>query len=330
MQTETKKYLVTGGAGFIGSHLAERLLERGYEVTILDRQPPSRAPYLPVSHPRLSYAQGSVTDRSLVRELAAEHDAIFHLAAILGVKSTMSHTVELIQNNLKGTSTILEEARRTGTKVIFASTSEVYGKGEPPFSENMDLLFGETTKLRWSYALGKSVEECLCLAYGQRELPVAIVRYFNIFGPRQKEGAYGGVAPRFIQAALKGEDLLVYGDGSQTRSFTYVSDAVEATIGCLRDEANQQIFNIGSYNEITVLDLAKKIKSLAGSSSKIVRAPFEKVYPSGFEEIPRRSPDIRKAEKILNYRPRVSLEQGLKETIEWFRQKIATEERREP
>ncbi|RKD24722.1 NAD-dependent dehydratase [Ammoniphilus oxalaticus] len=318
-----RKYLVTGGAGFIGSHLAEGLLERGYKVTVLDNLENSIADPDLDQNSQLSFVKGSVTDRSLVRELVAEHDAVFHLAAMLGVKTTMTHTIEMVQNNLAGTSIILEEAMRTGKKVVFASTSEVYGKGEPPFSENMDLRFGNTTKLRWSYALGKSLEECLCLAYGRKKLPITIVRYFNIFGPRQKDGSYGGVVSRFIKAALTGEDLLVYGDGSQTRSFTYVSDAVEGTIRCLEEKADQEIFNVGSRNEITILGLATKIKNLTKSSSNIVHIPFDKVYPHGFEEIPKRSPDINKIETILQYEPQVKLEQGLKESIGWYRRKLA-------
>lgn len=315
--------MVTGGAGFIGSHLAEKLTEQGHQVTILDNlvHPNSGSNLDRITHAQ--FIKGSVTDRSLVRKLVFEHDTVFHLAAMLGVKTTMSHTVEMVQNNFQGTSIILEEAMRTGSKIIFTSTSEVYGKNTPPFSEDMDLLFGETTKLRWSYAIGKSLEECLCIAYGNKGLPITIVRYFNIFGSRQKEGAYGGVIPRFVKAALKGEDILVYGDGNQTRSFTHVSDAIDATVRCMQEEADQEIFNIGSSNETTIIDLANKIQHLTASSSTISFVPYEEVYPQGFEEIPKRFPSIRKAEKLLHYQPKVNLEQGLKETIEWYRLQLA-------
>lgn len=311
--------LVTGGAGFIGSHLAERLCERGYQVTVLDNL--SREKHYLAQHVQL--VQGSVTDRAKVEELVANHDVVFHLAAILGVKTTVTNPMEMVHNNYAGTWTILQAALRTGSKVIFASTSEVYGKGNPPFSEEMDQVYGPPKKLRWSYALGKSLEEKLCLACGEKGLPVSIVRYFNIYGPRATEGSYGGVVPRFIRAALRGDELPVFGDGQQTRSFMYVDDAVEATIRMMAKEADQEIVNIGTDDTITINGLAQTIKSLAKSPSPIIHLPYEQVFPSGFEEIPHRKPDVRKLNQLLRFQPTTPLVDGLKQTIDWYRREAS-------
>jgi UDP-glucose 4-epimerase len=308
--------LITGGGGFIGLHLAKKLKEYGYKVTILD-----------VNHVETSdcegmqFIKGSVLDESLLQRIVPLYSYVFHLAALLGVRRSMTGTVNMIHNNVIGTMNVLKASLHTKSKVIFASTSEVFGKAEPPFTENGDLVFGTPTKLRWSYAIAKSLEESLCLGYGLQGLPVSIVRYFNVYGPRQKEGLYGGVIPRFIKAALDGKEIPVYGNGLQTRSFTYVGDAVELTIRtAFEPKAEQQIVNIGAENEISVLQLAKKIKCLAQSSSPIVHVPFEQVYPEGFEEIPRRRPSTAKSADLLGFKAETSLDQGLTATIHWYKQ----------
>lgn len=310
------KCLVTGGAGFIGSHLAEKLMELGHQVTVLDNL--SRGKHYYSS--QLTLVKGSVTDKELVDKLVAEHEVVFHLAAILGVKTTVTNPIEMVHNNYEGTWNILQAAFKTGSKVIFASTSEVYGKGRPPFAEDMDQIYGPPKKLRWSYAIGKSLEEKLCLACGEKGLPVSIVRYFNIYGPRAQEGSYGGVVPRFIGAALRGEEITVFGDGTQTRSFMYVTDAVEATIRMMDDKTNQEIVNIGTEEAISINELAQKIKDLTNSSSPIVHLPYHRVFPKGFEEIPNRRPDVSKLKQLLNFSPTITLEEGLQRTITWYEQ----------
>ncbi|WP_019120172.1 NAD-dependent epimerase/dehydratase family protein [Brevibacillus massiliensis] len=314
-----KRCLVTGGAGFIGSHLAERLLDLGHEVAIVDnfyREALCDRPKLPGPLPLI---KGSTADKQLMDAIIPEFDVVFHLAAILGVKTTMTRPVEMIEANVEGTRNVLAAAYRSGCKVVFASSSEVYGKGTPPFAEENDRVYGATAKLRWIYAVAKTLEETLCLGYGDKGLPVTILRYFNIYGPRAKEGPYAGVIPRFIRAALAGNDLLVYGDGTQTRCFTYVSDAVEATARAVDPKADQEILNVGSAHQTSIGALAVLVKRLTGSSSRIVNVPFEQVYSFGFEEIPNRFPDMRKTKRILDFSARIGLEEGLARTIDWYR-----------
>lgn len=310
--------LITGGAGFIGSHLAQRLRDLGKEVTVLDVVPPPLA--LKRLGPRIDYIQGSVTDPALVEQLVPRHDCIFHLAALLGVRRTMEQPVEMIENNLCGTMNILKQAWLHKKRLVFASSSEVYGKNSPPFTESSDHLYGPTSKLRWSYAIAKSLEENLCLGYAQKGGAITIVRYFNVYGPRQSSGPYSGVIAKFVRAALRGEEVTVYGDGQQTRSFLYVSDAVEATIRAAGEAACGEIINIGSNEEIAVAQLAQKVVSICRSNSRITYLPFHQVYPEGFEEIPRRFPDITRLQTLLQYGPQVSLEEGLLRTAEYFRQ----------
>jgi len=319
MMPGNKRCLVTGGAGFIGSHLAERLQTLGYDVTVLDNHYSGGMDAWKRRNPQIRYVEGDMVHESLVAQLVHDHEIVFHLAAILGVKTTVTEPLRMMETNLHGTMNVLKHAAANGAKVIFASTSEVYGKGEPPFSEETDRLYGPTTKMRWSYAVEKTFEESICLAYGLRGLPVTVVRYFNVYGPRAKEGAYGGVIPRFIRAALNGEPIQVYGDGTQTRSFTYVSDAVEATIAAMREKANQEIVNIGSEHEISIGELAQLIQKETGTSSPIIHVPFEQVYPTGFEEIPKRLPDLTKARNLLGYAPQVGFAEGLQKTIAWYR-----------
>ncbi|HDR6190685.1 TPA: NAD-dependent epimerase/dehydratase family protein [Bacillus anthracis] len=316
----SKKCLITGGAGFIGSHLAEELVGRGYNVTIVDNFYKGKNKYHDELMKEIRVIPISVVDKNSIYELVNQHDVVFHLAAILGVKTTMEKSIELIETNFDGTRNILQAALKGKKKVVFASTSEVYGKAKPPFSEEGDRLYGATSKIRWSYAICKTLEETLCLGYALEGLPVTIVRYFNIYGPRAKDGPYAGVIPRFISAALQGEDILVYGDGEQTRCFTYVSDAVEATIRAMDEKVNGEIINIGSENEKSIKEVAEVIKKLTDSSSKIVQVPFEEVYPHGFEEIPNRRPDVTKLKDLVQFQAKVTWEDGLKETIKWFRE----------
>ncbi|MGC5328922.1 NAD-dependent epimerase/dehydratase family protein [Brevibacillus sp. SYSU BS000544] len=317
-----QRCLVTGGSGFIGSHLAERLQQLGHTVTVLDNYSRGQRSYWDQKRDGITYLEGSILDEQLIGRLVPSHDVVFHLAAILGVKTTVTQPLEMMENNLFGTLNILKHAMPQQTKVIFASTSEVYGKGTPPFSEESDRLYGPTSKMRWSYAVEKTFEETLCLGHGLRGLPVTILRYFNVYGPRAKVGPYGGVIPRFIQAALEGAPIQVYGDGTQTRSFTYISDAVEATIAAMSAKANQEIINIGSTHEISIAKLASIIKENTATTSPIKNVPFEDVYPIGFEEIPNRVPDLVKAKKLLGYDPKVSLMEGIRLTIEWFQNDI--------
>jgi UDP-glucose 4-epimerase len=314
--------LITGGAGFIGSHLAEALVKKGHNVTIIDNLYTGNHKYQEPLFKRIPFIHASILDKETMEKLISNHDVVFHLAAILGVKSTMDKSIELVETNFEGTQNILQAASKYRCKVIFASTSEVYGKGTPPFSEESNRLYGPTSKLRWCYAVCKTLEETLCLGYGLKGLPVTIVRYFNIYGPRSKEGAYAGVIPRFISAALRGDPIQVYGDGTQTRSFTYVSDAVEATIRAINDQANNEIINIGSQNEMSIGDLATIIRTISQSASPIIHVPFEQVFPNGFEEIPNRFPDTTKLKKLLSFEPTTSLTEGLSETIKWFRKGI--------
>jgi UDP-glucose 4-epimerase len=322
MSHQTIRCLITGGAGFIGSHLAEELSRRGCKVTIIDNLYNGNQPYHQKLFQNIAYLKLSVLDKEMIDILVANHDVVFHLAAILGVKNTMDKALELMETNIDGTRNILRSANKYGKRVVFASTSEVYGKGSPPFSEKDDRLYGSTDRLRWSYAVSKTLEETLCLGYGMQGLAVSVVRYFNIYGPRAKEGPYAGVIPRFISAALKGEPLQVYGDGTQTRCFTYVTDAVEATIRAMDEKCNNQIINIGSQNEMNILNLAILIKNLTNSSSPIIHVPFEDVFPIGFEEIPNRFPDIDKMKMLLNFEPTISFTDGLTETIQWFKENL--------
>jgi len=312
-----KTCLVTGGAGFIGSHLAEKLAALGHKVTAVDHL--RYGSYCPKPGSGVTFLPLDVTDAREVNKLVSRHEIVFHLAAVLGVRTTVTKPVDMIENNILGTLNILRAAHCHGSKVVFASSSEVYGKAKPPFAERGDRLYGGGDKLRWSYALEKSLEEALCLGYGMKGLPVTVLRYFNIYGPRAKEGRYGGVIPRFIRAALAGQDIPVYGDGKQTRCFTYIDDAVEATVRAMAQKTNQEIINIGSTEEISIGELACRVKRLTGTSSRIVYLPFEQVYPPGFEEIPNRYPDLGKARCLLGYNPQTCLEEGLKQTIAWHR-----------
>ena len=315
--------LVTGGAGFIGSHLAEALLQAGHEVVVLDDLSTGRLGNLAAvkDHPRLEVTEGSVTDETLVRKLMAGAGVVYHLAAAVGVRLILDRPVGTIETNIVGTESVLRAAREERPRVILASTSEVYGKNDRvPLSEDDDRVLGPTTKSRWSYACSKAIDEFLGLAYHHEHgVPVTIVRFFNTIGPRQT-GRYGMVVPRFVRQALDGGPITVYGDGRQSRCFTDVEDTVRATIAlALAPAAVGEVFNVGTTHELTIQTLAEHVRALVGSDAPIVQVPYDEAYQPGFEDLRRRVPDIRKAERVVGYRPRVSLDETLRRVIDHLR-----------
>ncbi len=303
--------LITGGAGFIGSHLAEALLERGWHVEVIDDL--STGSIHNIEHlkqrDRFSYHIDTVMNRPLTAELVDRADAIFHLAAAVGVRLIVEEPVRTIETNIKATELVLELAAKKRKKVLLASTSEVYGKlDKHAFSESDDVILGPTLKARWCYAASKMIDEFLALAYArERSLPVTVLRVFNTIGPRQS-GQYGMVVPRFIDQALRGLPITVYGDGTQQRSFTWVGDVVDAMIALVQHPgAVGEVFNVGHTKEIAIRDLARLIREMTGSESDIVYVPFEEAYERGFEDMPRRLPDIRKLQRVIGYRPTLDL-----------------------
>jgi len=313
------RILVTGGAGFIGSHLSEELLRRGNEVWALDDLSTGRVENLRSfeRNPRFRFLEGDVKDPALVHGLVAQCDEVHHLAAAVGVKYVLDNPLRSLLTNIRGTEVVLEACAEHERKVLIASSSEVYGKGvSVPFSEDDDRLMGPTHKLRWSYAAGKTVDECLAQAYFQQyDLPVVIVRCFNTCGPRQSS-AYGMVIPTMVQRALTGQPILVFGDGQQSRCFSAVHDVVRGFL-LLMDtpEAKGEVFNIGSDEEITVFELAQRIKRMCRSDSPIELMPYDRVYGQSYEDMRRRVPDLRKIRRYTGYRPQHSLDMLLEMTI---------------
>jgi UDP-glucose 4-epimerase len=318
------KYLVTGAAGFIGSHLCTRLAARGDEVWGLDDLSKGKLENIEHLLPNTNFhfVPGAIT-REEVRELVAKSDIIYHLAAVVGVKHYVEDPAKVIEVNVCQTLRLLELAWQLDKKVIFTSTSEIYGKNsEVPFHEGANRVYGPSSADRWCYAVSKSAAEHLCLYYARRGLPLVILRYFNVYGPGADSSAYGGVATRFINQALSNEPLTVHGDGSQTRCFTYVDDIVGGTLEAgSRREAEGKIFNLGHRRETSILELAQLILAVSGIKGEIVFQPYEEFYGPYYEDIPRRVPDLSAAEEILGYRPKVSLEEGLEKTIKWYRDK---------
>ncbi len=315
--------LITGGAGFIGSHLAEALLDGGHEVDIIDNL--STGSIRNVGHlksnPRFQYAIDTLTNEPLLAELIDRNDVIFHFAAAVGVKLIVEQPVHTIETNVHGTEVVLKHAHKKRKKVVIASTSEVYGKSaDVPFREDADLVMGATVKHRWAYACSKAIDEFLALAYyKERDLPVIIVRFFNTVGPRQT-GQYGMVLPSFVRQALSGEPITVFGDGTQSRSFTYVGDVVDCMMRLVNEpKAVGQVFNIGNKQEVTILQLAELVKSLTGSASRIEFVPYDKAYEEGFEDMPRRVPDLTKVTQLVGYEPKVQLNEIITRVIEYFR-----------
>ncbi len=311
----TKTALVTGGAGFIGSHLCELLLSAGHKVIVVDDLSTGRLLNIEHLYSNLNFKfiQGSVCDENLMREVIACCDCIYHLAAAVGVNLIVEKPVHTIETNIHGTEVVLSTANQFGKKVLITSTSEVYGKNEQvPFNEDDDTVLGSTKYSRWSYACSKAIDEFLALAYHrQYNLSVVIVRLFNTIGPRQT-GRYGMVVPRFVEWALKGEPVMVYGTGKQARSFTYVSDAVGALTALMAsDKADGEVFNIGSREEITIEALADRVIEKTASTSRKKYIPYSQAYGEGFDDMQRRLPCLKKINKIIGYEPKVTLDEML-------------------
>ena len=313
------RVLVTGGAGFIGSHLCEALLEQGHEAWALDDLSTGRLENLSTfqRHSRFRFLEGDVRDPSLVKGLVAQADRVYHLAAAVGVKYVLENPLRSLLTNIRGSEVVLEAAAEHQRRVVIFSSSEVYGKGvSVPFAENDDRVLGPTHKLRWSYACGKAVDECLAQAYWeQQQLPVTIVRCFNTCGPRQT-GAYGMVIPNMVIRALRNEPILVYGDGQQSRCFSAVGDVVRGVL-LLADHpgAVGEIFNIGTDEEVTVFELAERIRTKCGSQSAIEFVRYEEIYGRSFEDMRRRVPDLAKIRRVVGYRPQITLDMLLDMTI---------------
>jgi UDP-glucose 4-epimerase len=315
--------LITGGAGFIGSHLAEALLNEGYEVDVIDNLSTGSIRNIGhlKSHPKFKYVIDTLTNEPLLAELIDRNDVIFHFAAAVGVKLIVEEPVHTIETNVHGTEVVLKHANKKKKLVIIASTSEVYGKNvEVPFREDADLVMGPTVKHRWAYACSKAIDEFLALAYyKEKKLPVIIVRFFNTVGPRQT-GQYGMVLPSFVRQALANEPITVFGDGTQSRSFTYIGDVVGCLMRLVKERrAVGEVFNIGNKQEVTILRLAEMVKELTGSASEIVFIPYDKAYEAGFEDMPRRVPDLSKVHALVGYEPKVQLQEIINNVIEYFR-----------
>lgn len=319
-----KSALITGGAGFIGSHLAEDLLARGYKVYAIDNL--STGSLDNIDHlqddPNFSFEVGTIMDEELMEELVSSVDLVFHLAAAVGVKLIIEKPVDTIQTNVLGTEILLKLCNSHETPILITSTSEVYGKNEKiPFKEDDDSVYGPTTKSRWSYACSKAVDEFLALAYyHEKKLPVVIVRLFNTIGPRQT-GQYGMVAPTFVKQALLNHDITVFSDGKQTRCFTDVRDVTGALIDMINQpKAYGQVFNIGNNKDISIVKLAELVKKLTGSKSKIIFIPYDKAYEKGFEDMRKRLPDTSKAKNMISFQTKIKLEETLQDIIEFHKQ----------
>ncbi|MES1255701.1 MAG: NAD-dependent epimerase/dehydratase family protein [Acidobacteriota bacterium] len=317
--------LITGGAGFIGSHLSEALLAAGHQVLIIDDL--STGSFENIAHLKgrkgFEYYIDTVDNEPLLAELIDRSDVVFHFAAAVGVKLIVEQPVRTIETNVHGTEVVLKHANKKKKLVVIASTSEVYGKSEDvPFREDSDLVMGPTPKHRWAYACSKAIDEFLALAYWkERKLPVIIVRFFNTVGPRQT-GQYGMVIPNFVRQALAGEPITVFGDGTQTRSFGHVADIVGALLKLVVEpKAIGEVINIGNTEEVSMLTLAERVRVLTGSTSSITLVPYDKAYESGFEDMPRRVPDLTKIAGLIGYRPRHNLDDILQQVIEYFRNK---------
>jgi len=314
------KVLITGGAGFIGSHLADALLDRADEVFILDVAPTAKVRHR-LGHEKLHFVHDSIFNETILEGLIARVDLVYHLAAVVGVEFYVGDPYEVLNVNVNGTQAVLKLAFKHGKRVIFSSTSEVYGRNvRVPWREDDDRVLGATSIDRWCYSTSKAVGEHFCFAFSALGLSVTILRYFNVYGPRLDAIDVGRVITIFLGQALRGEPLTVIGDGRQTRCFTYVRDAIAATVAAgIHPEAVGRVFNVGSDVEVSIQTLAERIIRIANSKSEIVFVPSEAVYGRSYEDIPRRVPDVGRMREILGVTPKVSLDEGLYHTIEYFR-----------
>ena len=308
-------YLITGGAGFIGSHLAEKLIARGDQVVVFDNLSTGSAINLSGIKEKITFHEGNILNKAAIDKLVSESDYVVHLAAALGVLNIVNKPLESLRTNLQGSEVVLEACDKYRKPVLIASTSEIYGKNDKvPLNEEDDRIIGHPLKSRWSYSEAKAVDESLAYFYYlENKLPIRIVRFFNTVGPRQV-GHYGMVVPRFVSAALKNEPLSVYGSGDQIRCFCHVDDAVRALLLVMdSDKAVGEVFNVGNNQQITIMELAKKVIELTGSSSSIEKIAYEKAYPEGFEDMQRRVPDISKIKQVLGWTPDINLDQIIKD-----------------
>jgi UDP-glucose 4-epimerase len=309
------RYLITGGAGFIGSHLAEKLTTRGDKVVVFDNLSTGLAENLSGIKDKILFQEGNILDRAVIEKFVLESDYVVHLAAALGVFNIINKPLESLKTNLRGSELVLEVCDKYRKPVLIASTSEVYGKNDKvPLNEEDDRIIGHPLKSRWSYSEAKAVDESLAYFYYlENKLPVRIVRFFNTVGPRQV-GHYGMVLPRFVSAALKNEPLSVYGTGDQIRCFCHIDDAVKALVLVMdSDKTVGEVYNVGNNQQISIIELAKKVIELTGSSSSIEKIAYEKAYPEGFEDMQRRVPDISKIRRVLGWAPEINLDQIIKD-----------------
>ncbi len=321
------KVLITGGAGFLGSHLADAFLSRGDNVICLDSGSIAKIKHN-FDNPRFTYVHDTVLNEAMVDSLVGQVDLVYHLAAVVGVEHYVADPYAVLNVNINGTQIVLRAAYKHNKKVVFSSTSEVYGRNPKiPWSEDDDRVLGSTRIDRWCYSTSKAAGEHFCFAYHKLGLPVVVLRYFNVYGPRLDALDRGRVVTIFLGQALRNRPITVVGDGSQTRCFTYVDDAIRASVEAgLREEAVGRIFNIGSDREYTIGDLAEKIVRLSGSQSEIVFVPQEKVYGDSYEDVPRRVPDVTLMQQVLGVRAETPLEEGLRCTIDYFRKQLEDDE----
>jgi UDP-glucose 4-epimerase len=313
------RFLITGGAGFLGSHLADALLKRGHEVTVLDVASDLKVRHQ-MANPRFRHVRESIFNRDILEALISWCDVVYHLAAVVGVDHYVGDPYQVLNVNVNGTQNVLTTAFKAHKKVVFGSTSEIYGKSRDiPFQEDAERVLGSTKVDRWCYSTSKAVGEHFCFAFHRLGLPVVVLRYFNVYGPRLDRMDVGRVITIFLGQIMRGAPVTVIGNGKQTRSFTYVDDAIRATVAAgLKEKAVGRIINVGSDEEVSIQELAEKMIGLSGLRSPVVFVPQEEVYGAGYEDIPRWVPDIRRMREILESDPCVRLDDGLKRTMEWF------------
>ena len=316
------RVLVTGGAGYIGSHLVDRLVALDHEVTVLDNLSTGNPANLAQSSKRIRFVENSILNDRLVDKLVRRAETVFHLAAGVGVGNIVKDPLGALRTNTRGAENVIEACVKHERRLLLASTSEIYGKtSKMPMSEDDDRLLGSTTIPRWGYSTAKAIDEHLALAYAEHGLRVSVVRYFNSFGPRIDPRGYGSVIANLLRQALANEPLTVHGDGNQTRCFTYIDDTIEGTLRAgLDSRAEGKIFNVGNDRETTINELAALIIEMTGTRSVIRRVSYEERYGKGFEDTKRRIPDVRRAEEVLGFRASVGLRDGLERTLQWWRQ----------